>query len=105
MSDENKNLNDGQKRGGDFRMASRNWIMWILIVCCVLLVALLKTQMTGRGEEISQNQFMELYQAKRITEATVKFNPQSQYTKEVVGTYSKDVERDGKLVQEKHQFW
>jgi cell division protease FtsH len=105
MSDENRNSNDGQKRGGDFRMASRNWIMWILIVCCVLLVALLKTQMAGRGEEITQNQFMELYQSKKIDEATVKFNPQSQYTKEVVGTYFKDVERDGKLVKEKHQFW
>jgi cell division protease FtsH len=71
----------------------------------VLLVALLKTQMAGRGEEITQNQFMELYQSKKIDEATVKFNPQSQYTKEVVGTYFKDVERDGKLVKEKHQFW
>jgi cell division protease FtsH len=95
MSDENRNNDeDRQKKGGDFKMPSRNWIVWILILCCVGLVILLRGQMDNPGNPITQSRFKELLTNNLIANATVKFSPQSAYSKEVVGSYYK--EKDGK---------
>ena len=41
-------------------MPSRNWIVWILILCCVGLVILLRGQMDNPGDSINQSKFKEL---------------------------------------------
>ncbi len=103
MPDDNRNTDeDRQRRNGDFKMPSRNWIVWILILCCVLLVVLLHNQYDTQGDTITQARFSELLTNNLIAKATVKFNPQSQF-KEVVGTYYK-VDKDGKKDAGDHPF-
>ena len=92
MSDENKN-ND--KKGGDFRLPPRNWVVWILLIFCVVLVALYRNQYSPASESgINQNRFKELVEAKQIAKGTVHFNPNSEM-KEISGTYYQ-VDKDGK---------
>src|SRR4051812_42296714 len=90
MSDDNRiNDEDRQKKNGDFKMPSRNWIIWIAIICSVLLVVLLKDRMETQGELLSQNEFTHYVEADAIKSATIKFNPQSQMMTEIVGSYLK----------------
>jgi cell division protease FtsH len=96
MSDDNKHADDDrQRKGGDFRMPSRNWIVWILILCCVGVVILFRGQMENPGIPISQSRFKDLLNSNLIARATVKFSPQSAYSKEVTGYYLK-ADKDGK---------
>ena len=61
MSDDNRNSEDDrQRKSGDFKMPSRNWIVWILILCCVILVVLYRGQLDPQGELISQQKFTDL---------------------------------------------
>src|ERR1700761_5209206 len=93
MSDDNRNMDDDRRKNGDFKMPSRNWIVWILILCCVLLVVLLHNQYDQQGELVTQAKFTELSTNNLISHATIKFNPQSMF-KEVSGTYFKDAKKD-----------
>jgi cell division protease FtsH len=93
MADDNRNNDD--RKNGDFKMPSRNWIVWILIFCCVMLVVLFHNQFDQQGDLISQKQFTELVSSNLITHAKVKFNPQSPF-KEIVGTYTNKGEKDAK---------
>ncbi len=104
MSDDNRNTDEErQKKNGDFKMPSRNWIVWILIFCCVILVVLMRNNFDQQGEVLPQYKFMELVNSHLIGKATVKFNPQSLFQKDVVGTYYK-VGTDGKKEGEPRPF-
>jgi len=102
MSDNNKNSEEDRKKNGDFKMPSQKWIMWILILCCVIVVVLLRGQYDTQGDNISQAKFMEYVDAGRISKATVKFNAQSPFSKDVTGKFI-DVDKDGKKTAE-HEF-
>ncbi|MDB6019963.1 MAG: ftsH [Pedosphaera sp.] len=96
MSDDNRNLDDDrQRKNGDFKMPSRNWVVWIALICGVLLIVLWHGQMDTQGEIVSQHQFVAMVDSNQIVKATVKFNPQSPYLTEIKGTYFK-TEKDGK---------
>jgi len=94
MSDENRNSDeDRQKKNGDFKMSSRNYVMWILIVCCVALAIMFKNTWQSPGGTIQQKQFVEMVNSNLIAKVTIKFNPQTIY-REAVGTYYK-LDKDG----------
>ncbi|HEX3798476.1 MAG TPA: ATP-dependent zinc metalloprotease FtsH [Verrucomicrobiae bacterium] len=95
MSDDNRNTDDDRRKNGDFKMPSRNWIVWILILCCVLLVVLLHNQYDTQGDLITQAKFNELSTNNLIANATIKFNPQSMF-KDVTGNYYKDPKHEVK---------
>ena len=61
MSEEDKN-----KKGGEFRMPPRTWIVWIAIICTVVFVVLLRNNMDSRGEFLSPYQFNQLLDANLI---------------------------------------
>ena len=100
MSDDNRNLDeDRQRKNGEFRMPARNWIVWILIICCVVVVMLLRGNYETGGETWTQHQFTQYAESNLITSAVINFSPQSPYMTEVVGTYTRPAERaegDGK---------
>jgi cell division protease FtsH len=105
MAEDNSNRNsdeDRQRKNGDFKMPSRNWVVWILIFLCVILVVLFRNQYEQPGELISQQKFIDLANSNLIASATIKFNPQSQF-KDVVGAYYK-LGKDGKPETEAHHF-
>ena len=45
MPDDNRNSDDDrQRKNGEFRMPSRGWMAWILIMCLAGLFFILKSQ-------------------------------------------------------------
>src|ERR1700757_3498242 len=103
MSDENRHSDEDRRKNSDFKMPSRNWIVWILIFMCVILVVLFRNQYPQEGETITQSKFLQLVDAKRIDSAKIKFNAQSPFSKDVVGKYY-DVDKDGKKVGQPKEF-
>ena len=103
MSEDNRIPDDGRKNG-EFKMPSRNWIVWILLICGVVMLMLLKGSYAGPGEIWSQHQFRLATESNLITHATVKFSPQSPYMTEIVGTYAKDSRTDGDAKGKEGQF-
>src|SRR5581483_9288463 len=105
MSDDNKNGNE--KKNGEFRMPPRNWIVWILLVACVLVVALCRDGFgIQTGDTITQAQFKSLLDSNMIASATIKFNAQSE-TRDIIGKYYRpaadgkpEKAADGKLVEQ-----
>ena len=93
MPDDNRNQEDDRRRGGDFRMPSRNWIVWIAIICAILLVVLLKDRYDTPSEPLTGYQFQGLVDKDLIASATIKFSPQSAYMTEIVGAYYKQPEK------------
>ena len=51
MADDNRNNDD--RKNGDFKMPSRNWVVWIVIFLCVILVVLFHNQYEQQGEVLS----------------------------------------------------
>ncbi|HZV34310.1 MAG TPA: ATP-dependent zinc metalloprotease FtsH [Verrucomicrobiae bacterium] len=83
-------------------MPSRNWIVWILVIMCVVVVVLFRNQYDQQGEPISQAKFKQLLDKGQIAKATVTFNAQSPFSKDISGKYY-DVDKDGKR-GELHDF-
>ena len=87
MADDNKNLNEGPKKNGDFRMPPRNWIVWILLLFCVVLVAVYHNGLPeGRWNHDQPEQVQGTGDSNLIANAEVKLNPQAQ-TEDISGSY------------------
>ncbi|HEX4646123.1 MAG TPA: ATP-dependent zinc metalloprotease FtsH, partial [Verrucomicrobiae bacterium] len=99
MSEEDKN-----KKGGEFRMPPRTWIVWIAIICTVVFVVLLRNNMDSRGEFLSPYKFNQLLDANLIEQGTINFGQQSSVTTEISGKYYK-VDKDGKKAEPAVPFW
>src|SRR5215472_16199227 len=91
MSDDNKHSDDerNSRKGGEFRVPPRTWIVWIAIFGGIILLMLFKEKMEAPGEVISSYKFMQLVESNQITQATISYNPQNPLN-EVVGKYYKD---------------
>jgi len=79
MSDENKINNDdkGGKNGGDFRVPPKTWIVWIVVIGCILGLLLFHNNMNPPPNAISPQEFLAKVDAGTIDSATVNFSPQS----------------------------
>src|SRR3984957_6514067 len=96
MPDDNRNSDDDrQRKNGEFRMPSRGWMAWILIMCLTGLFFIFKSQYEPPGDEISQAKFKDLYDSNLIAKATVKFAVPTQNANDIVGDYYV-VNTDGK---------
>src|SRR6266404_3188085 len=94
MSDDNKHSDDEKnpKKGGEFRVPPRTWIVWIAIFGGIILLMLFKERMEAPGETISSYKFFQLVESNQITQATISYNPQNPLN-EVIGKYYK-IEND-----------
>src|SRR5712691_2844051 len=91
MPDENK-FNDDEKhpkKGGEFRVPARTWIVWIAIFGGIILLMLARERLDKPGELLSQHAFQRLVESNLIAQATIKYNPQNLALTEVVGRYFK----------------
>ena len=91
MSDDNKyNEEDkNSKKGGEFRVPPRTWVVWIAIFGGIILLMVMRDRWESPGEPINQYRFQQLIESNQIAQATLNYNPQDQYLTEVVGKYYK----------------
>src|SRR5439155_8970763 len=89
MPDENKSNDEEKnpKKGGEFRVPPRTWIVWIAIFGGIILLMLMKEKFDTPGENIPQWRFMQLFDSNAVTEAKVYYNPQNILLTEIVGKY------------------
>ena len=89
MSDENKHNDDDKapKKGGEFRVPPRTWIVWIAIFGGIILLMLFRDRMETQGEPLSQYRFQQLVESNQIAQATINYSPQNPYLTEIVGKF------------------
>jgi len=79
---------ENPKKGGDFRVPPRTWVVWIAIFGGIMLLMFFRDRMNTQGETVPQYRFLQLADSNRIAHAVIHFSPQS-YLTEVTGTYYK----------------
>jgi cell division protease FtsH len=94
MADDNRFNDDDKnpKKGGDFKVPPRTWVVWIAIIGSIITLVLFRGKMEAPGELVSQSRFMSLVDSNLIKVAKVNYNPQSPL-QDIVGEYYKDDER------------
>jgi len=100
MADDNKH-NDGKspKKGGEFRVPPRTWIVWIAIFGGIILLMLAKERMTPQSDPLSQYNFFQKVDSNLIAHATINYGGQSAYLREITGTYYQ-TDKDGNLIKD-----
>src|SRR5213593_970984 len=99
MPDENKlNEDKNPKKGGEFRVPPRTWIVWIAILGGIVLLVLMKDKWEAQGENVPQWRFMQLVDSNAIVEAKVYYSPQNVLLTEIVGKY-RLLDKDGNLIK------
>src|SRR5207245_2641742 len=89
MSDENKHNDDekNSRKGGEFRVPPRTWVVWIAIFGGIILLMLMRDRWDSQGELVKQYQFQQLVASNQIAQAVINYSPQNPYLTEVVGKY------------------
>src|SRR5256885_16243218 len=91
MSDDHKYNDDEKtpKKGVEFRVPPRTWIVWIAIFGGIILLMVFRDRMESQGEEVKQYRFQQLVDSNQIAQATINYNPQKPYLTDVIGKYYK----------------
>jgi len=92
MSDDNKHNNEddkNSKKGGEFRVPPRTWVVWIAIFGGIILLMVMRDRWESPGTLINQYKFQQLVESNQIAQATINYNPQDPYLTDVVGKYYK----------------
>ena len=83
MAEENKK---DPKKGGEFRVPPRTWILWIAILGAIPLLLLFKDPRENQ-DHLSQTKFIDLLRAGAIKEGTIWFNIQDPLLQDITGSY------------------
>ena len=77
MSDDNKYNNDeNPKKGSEFRVPPRTWLVWIAIFGGIILLMLMKDRWDVQGDVVTQYRFQQLVDSNLIASATINYSPQ-----------------------------
>src|SRR5437667_5598737 len=98
MADDNRNNDDG-KKGGEFRVPPRTWIVWIAIFGGIISLMMLKEKMDTQGELLSQEQFYDKVNSTNIASGTINYSAQSSALVEISGKYYA-TDGEGKRIKE-----
>ena len=96
MSDENRYNDDDKspRKGGEFRVPPRTWIIWIAILGGIIALMLAKDKVENQGQTITQYDFIKKAQANQIASAKISYSPQNPFLTDISGTYL-EMESDG----------
>ena len=89
MADDNKLREDGPKKGGEFRVPPRTYILWIAILGAIPLLMVFKNRGPTQADLLTQIQFTELVRSNAITKGKIIYDPQVGYLHDVEGKYKK----------------
>src|SRR6516225_454523 len=97
MPDDNRYNDDDKnsRKGGEFKVPPRTWIVWIAIFGGIILLMLFKDRYDSPGDLITKAHFQQLVDSNQIVQATISYSPQSQLN-EIAGKYWK-IENDRKI--------
>ena len=82
MAEDNKDT----KKGGEFRVPPRTWILWIAIIGAIPLLFLFKDPRENQVP-LTQPEFLDLLHAKAIKEGVIWFNIQDPLMQDITGKY------------------
>ena len=102
MSDDNRYSSDDDKnpkRGGEFRVPPRTWLIWILILGGIIMLMLFKERMDFPGEKLTQFRFQQLVEANLVAEARINYSPQNPFLNVIEGKYHR-TDAEGKRLAE-----
>jgi cell division protease FtsH len=108
MAEDNRNNDDDKnvKKGGEFRMQPRTWVVWAVIIGGIVLLATMKDRMGDSPRAaLTQYDFLQKVNSNLIASATINYGAQSSYLTEIVGTYFATdadggiLKKDGKPVE------
>ena len=101
MADDSKYNDDDKssKKGGEFRVPPRTWIVWIAIFGGIILLMLAKERMTPPSESLSQYAFFQKVDSNLIARATINYSAQSAFLTVIEGAYYKK-DKDGNLIKD-----
>src|SRR3954462_4662278 len=84
MADDNKK---DPKKGGEFRVPPRTWILWIVILGAIPLLLLFKERPETGKDQLNEHEFMDLLHANAIEKGIIWVDPQWPTSREITGTY------------------
>jgi cell division protease FtsH len=89
MADDNKSRDDEKspKKGGEFRVPPRTWIVWIAIFGGIIMLMLMRERWDSQGENLPQWKFQQYMDSNLISQATVNYSPQNSLLTEIVGKH------------------
>jgi cell division protease FtsH len=84
MAEENKKE---PRKGGEFRVPPRTWILWIAILGAIPLLFFFKDPRDNK-ERLTQTKFLEYFHEGRIKEGFIWFNIQDPLLQDITGLYT-----------------
>lgn len=81
MNDDDKN-----KKGGEFRVPPKTWIVWIAIFGGIISLMMLKEKLDSSGQPLKHFQFLQLVDSNLVASATINYGAQSGALTEIIGT-------------------
>ena len=103
MADENRSNDDEKgKKGGEFRVPPRTWIVWIAIFGGIISLMMLKDRMDGESTALKHYDFLQLVESNLVHSATINYGAQSGYLTEITGKYFA-TDKDGNRVKDAGQ--
>ncbi len=105
MANENKYNDDDKngKKGGDFKVPPRTWIVWIAIIGGITMLVTFKSHMEMQPGQLSPYDFQQKVNSNLIAQASLNINPQSPLVADIVGAYYK-TDDTGKRLNETVPF-
>jgi len=90
MSEDNRNNpNRNDRRGGEFRVPPRAWILWIVIIGTIPLLFLFRDRVQTNVDTWNYKQLKEQFESGTIESGTITYLPQSPDRREISGKYKK----------------
>jgi cell division protease FtsH len=102
MPEENKKGDDKNRKGGEFKVPPRTYLLWIAIIGLIPLLVIFRNNATNQGQQLSQFEFLQKVTNDLIAKATVTLDPQSPFLRDIRGKYYK-TDSEGKKVLENGQ--
>src|SRR5215204_2138916 len=100
MADDHKSKGDDKgRKGGEFRVPPRTYLLWIAIIGLIPLLVIFKQNATNQGQQLTQYQFVQMVTNDLISKATITLDPQQPFSRDIRGKYFK-VDGDGKKILE-----
>ena len=90
MADDNrKNNDDKNKKGGEFRVPPKTWIVWIAIFGGIISLMMLKDRIDSNVEVLRHFDFLQKVDSNLVASASINYGAQSGYLTEITGGYFK----------------